>query len=691
MLLILQMEEKDEEMKKQIGTMIKMDADVERLVAAINHARETLVVDIRASLQAVFEGARADESALLDTVVRENKFFQSRIGRQLLEPRVSQLEGPLMESLNLPVHLRMEKVYTFPSVPREEISERLDGFARVSGTQVVPGAPVPPSRLVMSQPEGNDDRLIHWQAPIASEEPADSDYLASLNWDACQDRDWVTWVTPTKQTPAVAMLAGAGPSRVTFNSPTEVMLSQNQQTRRYQEFLSLERLPAHPVAMELSGPPQRQRQWSPSRGRPTSAPMHDRHQASPPRESAKQAAVAHRTFTASPHKGSALPGRRRSLETALEQETSDNTVPQIPQPAPPPSFAIEPIPVYEDQELMATDSTHPQFYRVSGVAADDKGTVPGARPVSAGPHSAFDNRQGHTYPPLHPHSPRSRGGAADAARQPSPRQLSPLRGAHQQHFHQLSPPQHQQQGHLPPLTIPGEDSIGYKGSPSGLVGQNSSSQFVGESSQEAPADLYSLGLVPSGVSVVTDDTAGTPRAHAKLLPIGERPDGAAHHGSTILQRKHDVASQHALYTSGGDPQVLQQKLVNAVQESREKWNQERKLRLQLENRIKELEATTSSGPQAANSGTSQPSRPVSASRGNKGGPSRPQSAGGSIKASVQIQLAAGSAMDRAGSYDGAMSVGGWSDVSNEYSMSLPRIDSSEGLLSGEASKVTEGC
>eukprot|EP00951_Prasinocladus_malaysianus_P002246 scaffold15890_cov26-Prasinocladus_malaysianus.AAC.1 len=108
-------QEKDRQLQLQVGTMMKMDSDVDRLVKCINDARDKLVEDIRSSLWAVFDVAKAEERMLLDTVVRENRFFQTRIGQHLLLPRVSKLEGLISEALSIPVELKLETAFTFPS------------------------------------------------------------------------------------------------------------------------------------------------------------------------------------------------------------------------------------------------------------------------------------------------------------------------------------------------------------------------------------------------------------------------------------------------------------------------------------------------------------------------------------------------------------------------------------------------
>lgn len=659
------------QLQKQVGTMIKMDADVGRLVTAINGARDMLVSDIRGSLQALFLKAREDEAALLSTVVRENRFFQTQIGQRLLAPRISQLEGPMMQALSTPVHLQMDTEYAFPSVPREEVSRRLADFASTSGTQVVPGAPAPQTRLSV------DTRYIHWQPGMVLEEkhceaPGAEDYLSQLDWTRPGDHpEWTSWVSPhTQRTPARAMLAGNGPSRVTFNSPSEVMLSQSEQHRQYREYLSLERLPMQPQAMETSGPPMRQRPWHPRGAKPQAAPP----PVQAPRTAAWAANKTHKSPAAFPQKGFALPHKRAPLEAAVEQSTAEHTAPQVPAPAPGPPFAIQRLPGYGDRSADGQEgSGHPQFYRITGVANGDRdAAVPekaeplastaGRRPSSAGLLPSGDYADGRAL--SMEAAPKRRAPSAGASRlqgtgRPN-RPMSPLR----------APPASGLPA-IPVLTIPGESSISREATPRHSPEHSEAGPEHLELRLGASAPMGSAG-VASGRHLDTGSAEPSqPRGFGALEgPFDET------RGQTLLQKKHRVVAEFALRSSGS-PEVLQQKLVAAVQDARERWNRERRQRMQLEARVRELE-------RAAQPATTR-ERPASASRVSR--LARPQSAGGAVKEGPQAVAVQGEA-SRADSIDGAVSVGGWSDTSNDPSVTLPHAQSSE-AIGGDISTIPE--
>lgn len=613
------MEEKEVQLQRQVGTMMKMDTDVERLVHAINAARNKFVADIRATLGALFERARADEVMLLDTVVRENRFFQTRIGHALLAPRVAALGDAIASALASPVQLRMETTYSFPSVPRAELDALMRDYSRSSGgVTPLPSDASAQTRLVASGAEADGDahsgdqppKYIHWEPGMLRQPAADdpASELAGFDWrQPPLHGEWSAWVDPMNvSTQASSMLADSGPARVTFNSPGEVLLSQSARTRRHRDFLSLERLPAVPPGgPPATGPPQRTRrplELSAADSvlmRPSSAPPRRRMRvASPPPTpevaSLQQRVIVRNSLVASPQKGFALPPRQLRQEDEEEQRIAAAVAALgVPPPQASPRYSIEPI-RGGLRAGVAGGTERPQFYRIAGAVDGDGEPLqpslsprgPPRRPSSAdGPLEASPSPM---YRPIVPTAVRLQSGRAGqvglTGLLPSQREQAAAEALAHLPPGPAGAPRHAV--NVPRLAIPEapEDQVGELG----MVLERDP-RVSGPQVRSRPYSPLSRSA-PSSPGTVSRSQTGDGAPRSPTSPPS-RP--------SLAQTRHAVASEFALYSAAGRPEVQQQQLVSAVQDARERWAAERRRRLDLEARLAELEGRTGEPPQGA--------------------------------------------------------------------------------------------
>jgi hypothetical protein len=696
----MQVEEKEEQLRRQVGTMMKMDTDVGRLVEAINAARNKFVADIRSTLAGIFQRARAEEVALLDTVVRENRFFQSRIGHQLLSPRVAALSNALADALSTPVQLRMETTYSFPSVPREELDELMRAASRSSGDPVpIPGDSGAPTRMTAAHATDETDpdaRYVHWEPGMLRDEQPDdpANELAQLDWRPPAHRDWSAWVNPMNaRTPARSMLANSGPGRVTFNSPDEVLLSQSERTRRHVDFLSLERLPALPSS-DISGtvagawPPQRTRRplelsaADALQLRPSSAPARRRPRPSsppPPLEVAalQQRVIARNSLASSPQKGFALPRRHLTREDEEEQRTAAAISARQSSLRPVgPGYSIEPI--RGGLRSGPTGSTeHPQFYRIAGPTEGGHplqsplGEVTShISPPARRPSSALETHPTPMYRPISPTAVRMQSGHSSqvgVGLQPTMREQAAAEAL----------------AHLPPGASTAVRRNASDMMPRLSIPSLSTSDQFGE-----------LGMVEATPrSPNSPSPRSTPSASPSPREQGGRTDQerASSAGvvrpnrESLAQLRHRVVSDYALYAASGRPEVLQQQLVNAVQDAREQWAAERRRRLELETRLANLgenSTATTTAPKPMDNGgsvasTTQPTTPPTSAltigvdgqgRGVASATAAPSTGGSQDRnGGLGNSSRPSSAMRRDDSE--AISLGGWSETSGDTSFS----------------------